>query len=54
MAKPLKPDAIKAGEYAFAIGKSMSDNPHAPGTTDWGRWHYGWSKAQAEAAKADG
>jgi hypothetical protein len=49
MAKAPKPDQIKAGEYAFATGKPMSANPHDVGTSEWGRWHYGWTKAQTEA-----
>jgi hypothetical protein len=53
MAKRPVEDQIKAGEYAFALGKSMSANPHAPGTTPWGRWHYGWCRAEKSTPKVD-
>jgi hypothetical protein len=51
MAKPIQSDQIKAGQCAYLTGKSISDNPHAPGTSDWGRWYYGWSKAKSEAER---
>lgn len=48
---PILTDDIKKGELAYCTGKPQSANPHIVGTSAWGRWFYGWTKAQTESLK---
>lgn len=50
MARILEDD-IRLGEAAFCTGKPQSANPHIVGTSAWGRWFYGWTKAEKESLK---